>query len=161
MALRRVITIGAYGFSSEAFISALVAAKVDLFCDLRARRGLRGRDYAFTNSQRLQARLRDVGIRYSHFPELAPTTEIRSLQHRADTEVGVAKRERDQLGDSFIAAYLALLAGRPALDALDRIASMASAPALFCVERLPSACHRSLVAEQLAREAIPVEHLVP
>jgi uncharacterized protein (DUF488 family) len=161
MALQRVITIGAYGFTSDAFFSALVTAKVDLFCDLRARRGLRGRDYAFANSQRLQARLRDVGIRYSHFPELAPTTEIRSLQRRADTEVGVAKRERDQLADSFITAYLALLSGPPALDALDRIASMASVPALFCVERLPSACHRSLVAQRLAKEAIPVEHLVP
>jgi uncharacterized protein (DUF488 family) len=150
-----------YGFTADAFFSALVTADVDLFCDLRARRGLRGRDYAFANSQRLQARLRDIGIRYLHFPELAPTTEIRSLQHRADTEVGVAKRERVRLGDSFITAYLALLTGPPALAALDRIASIASVPALFCIERMPSACHRSLVAERLARDAIPVEDLVP
>jgi uncharacterized protein (DUF488 family) len=161
VALHRVITIGVYGFTSDAFFSALVTADVDLFCDLRARRGLRGRDYAFANSQRLQARLRDLGIRYLHFPELAPTTEIRSLQHGADSEVGVAKRERVQLGDSFMTAYLALLTGSPALAALDRIASIASVPALFCVERMPSACHRSLVAECLARDSIPIEHLVP
>lgn len=161
MALQRVITIGAYGFTSDVFFSALVTADVDLFCDLRARRGLRGRDYAFANSQRLQARLRDIGIRYLHFPELAPTTEIRSLQHRADTEVGVGKRERVRLGESFISAYLAVLTGPPALAALDRITATASVPALFCVERLPSACHRSLVAQQLARDALPVEHLVP
>jgi uncharacterized protein (DUF488 family) len=161
VALQRVITIGVYGFTSDAFFSALVTAKVDLFCDLRARRGVRGRDYAFANSQRLQARLRDFGIRYSHFPELAPTSEIRSLQHQADREVGVAKRERGRLADSFTTAYLGLLTGPAALAALDRIASTASVPALFCVERLPSACHRSLVAERLARDTIPVEHLVP
>lgn len=161
MALQRVITIGVYGYTADAFFSALVNANVDLFCDIRARRGVRGRDYAFANSQRLQARLRDLGIRYWHLPELAPTTDIRSLQRRADANAGLAKRERPELAESFVTAYLEMLAGPASLAAIDRIASAASVPALFCVERLPSACHRSLVARRLAMDAVPVEHLVP
>jgi hypothetical protein len=36
------------------------------------------------------------------------------------------------------------------------------AGALFCVERDPEACHRSLIAERLATEhGIAVEHLRP
>src|SRR4051794_10361443 len=109
MTPQRVITIGVYGFTAETFFSALIGAEVDLFCDLRARRGLRGRDYAFANSRRLQARLGEFGIEYHHFPELAPTAEIRSLQHRADTDTGVAKRGRSELDERFVAAYRSLL----------------------------------------------------
>jgi len=113
------------------------------------------------NSQRLQARLSELGVRYWHLPELAPTPELRSLQRRADANAGIGKRERPELAESFATAYLELLTGPAALAAIDRIASAASVPALFCVERLPSACHRSLVARRLAMDAVPVEHLVP
>lgn len=161
MTPQRVITIGVYGFTAETFFSALTSAEVDLFCDLRARRGLRGPDYAFANSKRLQARLVEFGIDYQHFPELAPTAEIRSLQHRADSHIGVAKRGRSELDERFVLAYRSLLAEPAAVAALEQITEAAAAPALFCVERLPTACHRSLVAERLARDGIPIEHLVP
>jgi hypothetical protein len=37
-----------------------------------------------------------------------------------------------------------------------------AASALFCVERDPEACHRSIVAERLAAEfGLPVTHIVP
>ena len=64
---------------------------VDTFCDLRARRGVRGREYAFANSQRLQARLAELGIRYVHRLDLAPSAATRSQQHAADAATHTRK----------------------------------------------------------------------
>jgi hypothetical protein len=73
MSLGRVGTIGVYGFDADRFFAAVLDARTDLFCDLRARRGVRGREYAFVNARRLEQRLGELGIAYRHFPELAPT----------------------------------------------------------------------------------------
>jgi hypothetical protein len=35
------------------------------------------------------------------------------------------------------------------------------AGALFCVERDPEACHRSLIADRIATHGVPVTHLRP
>jgi uncharacterized protein (DUF488 family) len=161
MSLQRVTTIGVYGFDADGFFAALVANEIDLFCDLRARRGVRGREYSFANARRLEAKLSELDISYRHFPELAPTHEIRALQHAADASAGVAKRGRDELSPPFVAAYEQLLDGTAARDALSAIRQAASIPVLHCVERLPSACHRSLVAAQLAADNVPVEDILP
>ena len=42
-----IVTIGVYGVDEAGFFAALQAASVDIFCDLRARRGLRGVDYVY------------------------------------------------------------------------------------------------------------------
>jgi uncharacterized protein (DUF488 family) len=161
MSLERVATIGVYGFNADSFFDALVDNDVDLFCDLRARRGVRGREYAFANARRLEAKLAELRIPYRHFPELAPTKEIRSMQHAADVSAGVAKRYRDVLSPAFVDAYEQLLGGSAARRALDAIREAACVPALLCVERLPSACHRSLVAARLASNGISVDHILP
>jgi putative nucleic acid modification protein with dual OB domain len=57
----KIVTIGAYGFDKESFFQALLDAKVDTFCDLRMRRGMRGSTYAFVNSSSLQSRLGELG----------------------------------------------------------------------------------------------------
>ncbi|WP_349829476.1 hypothetical protein [Brevibacterium litoralis] len=44
--------------------------------DVRQRRGVRGTEYAWANSRRLQAALAANGIDYRHHRELAPTTEL-------------------------------------------------------------------------------------
>src|SRR5438128_11097069 len=101
----KFVTIGVYGFSEERFFGALRDAGVDTFCDIRMRRGLRGSLYAFANSARLQERLREMGIRYSHFKELAPTEQIRERQKQEDKKLRIAKRARTGLGDAFTQAY--------------------------------------------------------
>src|SRR5436190_15355416 len=100
-----IFTIGAYGSTAESFFSALTEAKIDLFCDIRARRGVRGSEYAFVNSTRLQNELAALGIGYVHFPELAPSKEIRGRQGAMDKTAKVAKRKRMELGDEFVAGY--------------------------------------------------------
>jgi len=160
--LERILTIRVYGFTGERFFEAITAAECDLFCDLRARRGVRGREYTYANATRLQQELAARGIKYRHFPALAPTREIRSLQYQADAAAGVAKRKRDELHPTFIEAYHRLLAAPETREAMAEIAATSRAPLLFCVERLPQACHRSLVAAHLAEGgSIPVKNITP
>jgi uncharacterized protein (DUF488 family) len=161
MPLQRVATIGVYGFGAERFFAAVLDAKVDLFCDIRARRGVRGRDYAFANARRLEQQLAQLGIAYRHFPELAPTSETRALQHAADSASGVAKRSRSELTPAFVAMYEELLEQPQARASIEEIRETSSVPLLLCVEREPRACHRSLAAERLAGTDVPLEHLLP
>jgi uncharacterized protein (DUF488 family) len=159
----KIVTIGVFGFSEEAFFDALQTARVDTFCDIRQRRGVRGAPYAFCNSQRLQTRLAELGIRYLHRKDLAPTTAVRQIQYDADKANNVAKRQRATLGQAFIDAYQeTVLADFEAQSLLDDLEIGAQVVALFCVEREPGACHRSLVADKLQEElGLEVEDILP
>ena len=158
-----LFTIGAYGSTADRYFVALKDAKIDTFCDIRARRGVRGSEYAFVNSKRLQDELAKLGIRYIHFPDLAPSAEIRSRQGEVDKTAKIAKRKRTELSDEFIAAYHETVL--PKFDTSDFLASLpadAERIVLFCVEREPAACHRSLLAARLEQDlGITVTHLLP
>ena len=152
----KFVTIGLYGFDDASFFQALSAAQVDTFCDIRWRRGVRGSDYTFANSQRLQARLVEMGIRYLHRKDLAPTPAVRQRQNEADKASKTAKRQRAGLSPAFVDAYREeILAHFDPQSLLDDLPPDAQVVALFCVEREPAACHRSLVAEKL-REVLGV-----
>lgn len=160
----RITTIGAYGFSEERFFDALRKAGVDTFLDIRQRRGVRGREYAFVNATRLQAKLAEQGIRYVYAPTLAPTNEIRQVQRDADASTGTAKRDRSRLSPEFSAAYRrARLAEFTWADLESAVGPHARTVCLFCVEGRPEACHRSLVVEHLLRErpSTDVENILP
>jgi uncharacterized protein (DUF488 family) len=130
--------------------------------DVRQRRGVRGREYSWANAARLHAALAEAGVRYSHHKELAPTTELRQLQYRVDDQLGVGKRSRTHLAPEYAARYL-----HEILDQADLRPLIAEFPAdgvaaLFCVERDPDACHRSLIAKRLAEEhGFAIVHLLP
>lgn len=161
--MNKVITIGAIGYTAETFFDALRQAGVDTLVDVRRRRAVRGREYAFANSQRLQARLAELGIRYLHRLDLAPPNDIRQRQAEADAAAGVAKRQRAELSPLFVNAYeREVLDGFQPQSLRDELPDDAKVIALLCVERLPAACHRSLLAERLGREwGVAVEHLIP
>lgn len=151
-----------YGFSQEDFLATLHDADVALLLDVRQRRGVRGPDYAWANSQRLQAALAAAGISYEHHRELAPTTELRHLQYREDAKLGVGKRSREQLAPEYRERYLAEILSKVDLDALVASLPRERTSVLLCVERDPDACHRSLIAQQLAaRSGSGVVHLLP
>jgi uncharacterized protein (DUF488 family) len=151
-----------YGFSGASFLKALLAAEVRRVLDVRQRRGVRGSQYAWANSLRLQAALAKAGIGYSHYPELAPTTELRQLQYREDDRLGVGKRSRVELSPKYRKRYISEI-----LDHVDLGALLGEQPvrerfALLCVERDPEACHRSLIAERLIEDhGVRVRHLLP
>jgi uncharacterized protein (DUF488 family) len=149
---RRIITLGVYGATEDEFFQRLVDEQVDLFVDIRARRGLRGRDYAFANSGRLQARLQALGIDYLHLKALAPTDAMRAQQAQADKAGKVQKRQRTRLSDAFAEAYQReVLQPFDAAQFLGALKPEHRVICLFCVERAPEACHRSLAAPYLTR----------
>ena len=159
----KLLTIGVYGFDEEDFYSVLLHKGVDGFCDIRQRRGLRGSRYAFANSRRLQEKLKDLGIHYVHIKALAPTEEIRRLQKTADQSSQTKKRQRGGLSNDFIEAYKAAILDHYDPETfLDEIGQGREAVVLFCVEREPKACHRSLAADFLAQMLdLEVEHIRP
>ena len=160
--MRRIVTIGAYGFTAGTFLDALAGGGVGLLLDLRQRRGVRGPDYAWANSLRLQRSLAAAGIGYRHVKGLAPTTELRRLQYREDDRRGVGKRNRIALAAAYAERYTREVLGPFDLDALVAELPEESATALLCVERDPEACHRSLVAARLrAEHGLPVTDLRP
>jgi uncharacterized protein (DUF488 family) len=160
--MKQLATIGVYGFTPDEFLRALSEADVRLLLDVRQRRGVRGPQYAWANAKRLQAALAEAGVGYRHHPELAPTTELRQLQYREDDRLGVGKRSREELAPEYRQRYLSEILERADLaDLVSRLPDD-GAGALFCVERDPEACHRSLIADRIAAAyGVPVTHLHP
>jgi uncharacterized protein (DUF488 family) len=160
--VRTIATTGVYEFDLESFLAALRKHDVTQVVDVRQRRGVRGREYAWANSARLQAALAEAGIGYRHLPELAPTTELRHLQYAEDERRGVGKRSRRELAPAYVEGYT-----REILDPADLSVLVDGLPeegiaALLCVERDPEACHRSLIAARLAEElGFRVIHIRP
>src|SRR5712691_590913 len=139
----RIVTIGVYGFDKQSFFQALLDAKVDTFCDIRMRRGMRGSTYAFVNSSSLQRQLDELGIRYLHIKDLAPNHEMREKQRQEDEKLGVAKRTRIGLGQKFIRAYEnECLSTFDSGEFIKKLSPGTHVICLFCVEREPQACHR-------------------
>lgn len=160
--VKRVCTIGVYEWDLETFLSALRDAEVRLLLDVRQRRGVRGPQYAWANSQRLQRALSDAGIGYRHHPDLAPTTELRQLQYAEDARQGVGKRSRVELAPAYRLGYTHQILDRADLKQVVRELPERGAASLFCVEADPEACHRSIVAERLhAQHGIKIVHLRP
>jgi uncharacterized protein (DUF488 family) len=158
----RLYTIGAYGFDAEGFFAALQEAEIDLFCDIRLRRGMRGAAYAFANSQRLQTRLAELGIRYLHRPDLAPSRDLRARQEAADEAAGISKRQRTALGEAFRAGYESEVLAELHSAALLAELQPARRIVFFCVEGHPAACHRSLLTARLAQDlGVEVRHIEP
>jgi uncharacterized protein (DUF488 family) len=157
-----IATVGVYEFDGSGFIRALNAAGVTRVLDVRQRRGVRGPQYAWANSQRLQALLAADQIGYVHVPELAPTTELRHLQYREDDRQGVGKRSRVRLSPEYIRAYTEEILDRVPLERLIEQLPVHGIGALLCVEATAEACHRSLVAQRLAdRSGFDIVHLEP
>jgi len=160
MKLPDIYTIGVYGSSEGEFFKKLTDHDIDTFCDIRLRRAVRGSQYAFANSQRLQHKLADLSIKYLHETGLAPTTEIIKLQDKFDKEHKIQRRKRDELTDIFKTAYKNKILSK--FDIRQFIANLEKSSAkklvLFCVERSPQACHRSLVTNKL-KEIYPDIHI--
>jgi uncharacterized protein (DUF488 family) len=148
----RITTIGIYGWTLESFLAALRAADVRVVLDVRQRRGVRGPEYAWANSLRIQAALENAGFDYRHHKELAPTTALRQVQYAADARQGIGKRSRVELAPEYRRRYLEEILERVDLSELVRELPAEGLAALMCVERDPEACHRSLIAERLVAE---------
>ncbi|MCP3818094.1 DUF488 domain-containing protein [Streptomyces sp. A3M-1-3] len=157
-----MVTIGVYGLHGESFLQRLRHADVRLLLDVRQRRGVRGPEYAWANSLRLRAALAHARIAYEHHLELAPTTELRQLQYAEDDRQGVGKRSRRELATEYTRRCTAEILDSADLTPVVSALSSGGVAALFCVERDPEACHRSLIAQRLAEQhRVTIDHLRP
>ncbi|MDB4656010.1 DUF488 domain-containing protein [Flavobacteriales bacterium] len=154
-------TIGVYNSTEEEFFGKLTESRIDTFCDIRQRRGVRGAKYSFVNSNRLQARLQEMDIKYGHVLGLAPTSEIRDMQKETDAKQKELKRDRSKLGFVFTTMYKKKILEGFDFDhfteQLDDVG--ASRIVLFCVEEKPEACHRSIVTNELEKLGYSITHL--
>jgi uncharacterized protein (DUF488 family) len=98
-------TIGVYGTTEQSFFTNLKKNGIDTFCDIRQRRGVRGKKYSYVNSTYLQNKLEEYGIKYLYINELSPTTEIRELQKEIDKKNGISKSTRQEIGKVFEIEY--------------------------------------------------------
>jgi len=161
-AVLKIATIGVYGFNGESFVHRLHEAGIGLLLDVRQRRGVRGQEYAWANSRRLQATLAEARICYEHHSELAPTTELRQLQYAEDDRQRVGKRSRRELATEYTRRYITEILDPTDLTPIVTALPSSGTAALFCVERDPEACHRSLIAQRLASQhRVTIEHLSP
>jgi predicted metalloendopeptidase len=146
-----VFTIGVYNSTEKGFFEKLAKNHIDMFCDIRQRRGVRGSLYRYVNSNYLQAKLREFGINYMYIKELAPTSEIRQKQKDADKLNNETKKQRTSLGKVFIEEYNSQILSK--FDMKELVTTLEKAGAInvvfFCVEEHASACHRSLVAKEI------------
>jgi uncharacterized protein (DUF488 family) len=149
-----IYTIGVYNSSEDIFFKKLIDSEVDTFIDVRQRRGVRGSKYSFVNSIKLQEKLTKLNIRYIHQLDLAPSTEVRDLQKKADLKKNELKQNREVLDDVFKNAFEDLILNR--FDWKSFIQNLqiqnSSKIVLFCVEEKACACHRSLIAKRIGEE---------
>jgi uncharacterized protein (DUF488 family) len=163
MSSLRITTIGVYGFNKSTFFEALREAKVAVFCDIRSRRGVRGTEFAFANSKRLQNKLHSLGIKYIYVKELAPSDSTRNLQRQANKASHATRLHMSRLCDAFIVAYETETLSSFKIDEfIQRFGLYNETITFFCVEGQPESCHRSLVAERFSRElGVSLVHLKP
>jgi len=148
-----IYTIGVYNSTEDSFFEKILKNNIDLFCDIRQRRGIRGSLYKYVNSKYLQDELKRLGVDYRYIKELAPTNEIRQKQKDADKIAGETKKQRTALGEVFSFEYRKQILG--SYDMTSLAAELTNSDyqnvVFFCVEEHASACHRSLVANKLAK----------
>ena len=146
-----IYTIGVYGSTEETFFSKLIEAQIDLFVDIRQRRGVRGNQYKYVNSNYLQAKLKELGIGYLYIKDLSPTKEIRMKQKEADKVIGETKQKRTKLGSVFVHEYVHQILEEYDIEALMRTIESDGYNQIvfFCVEEKAEACHRSLVVNRI------------
>lgn len=149
----KIFTIGVYGKTEKQFFSALTSNNIDVFCDIRQRRGVRGKLYTFANSIKLQHKLHELGIHYLYEQDLAPTRSAREKQWEEDKAKKTSKKYRTILSQAFISCYCEQILASFDFETLKEELTNLSARnvVLFCVEANAEACHRSLLAERLAK----------
>ena len=154
-------TIGVYNLTEELFFEKLTSNNIDIFCDIRQRRGVRGAKYKFVNSIWLQKKLNNLNIKYLYIKELAPTVDIRNIQKTIDKTVFESKHDRNKLGDAFIEKYKEIVIDNYDFDCFIHELKINNAEKVvsFCVEENPNACHRSIVSEELSKKGYEIRNL--
>lgn len=140
-ALARLMTIGYEGKSPQAFIDRLVASQVRRIVDVRQLPLSRRRGFSKTA---LSAQLAEAGIEYLH---------VRAA--------GNPFRHDAEPVEQLLARFRSYVSAAPSAITSLRQAVSGAPSALLCFEADPACCHRSVLADLLARttDGLRVRHL--
>ena len=141
-------TIGHSTRTIDAFLALLERERIAHIADVRRFPG--SRRHPQYGSEALARALADVGIGYSHHPELGGRRTPRSDSPNGAWRNASFRGYADYMQTPEFAA------------ALERLVATAaqSRTAIMCAEAVPWRCHRSLVADALVARAIPVLHIL-
>lgn len=136
-----VFTVGYQGRTADELADLLKERGIERVIDVRQNALSRKRGFSKTA---LRGWLEEAGIEYLHLPELGTPRELR----------------RDYVTPEEVRqGYLGHLRGKEALVEMLSLLVEQRRTALLCFERDPEACHRSVLADELARRGARVEHL--
>lgn len=109
----------------------------------------------------MQEKINQLGIKYNHVIELAPTLEIMDLQKEIDLQKRVPRRKRRELAPVFTVEYKNKILSKFNFDNFIKNLNQTGANrvTLFCVEEHAEACHRSIIADKLSSLNYKVTHL--
>jgi uncharacterized protein (DUF488 family) len=142
-----ILTLGYEGLSLDAFIRQLSAAGVTTVVDVRDLPLSHKRGFS---KRPLAEALTDAGIDYRHVKALGCPKPIRDELKKIGDRDSYFRKFRDHL--------------RRQDDALSELGKIidSSTACLICFERDPALCHRSIVAESVAKKTgATVRHLHP
>ena len=144
-----ITTIGYEAATVPGFLETLTAAGVELLVDVRAVASSRRPGFSKT---RLAANLAEAGIGYVH---------LRGLGTPADGRAAARAGRHAEMQRVF-AAHLATHDAQAELHELAELVEGGRRVCLLCFEADPAHCHRTLVAEALAKLVpVRVQHLHP
>jgi uncharacterized protein (DUF488 family) len=145
----KVATIGYEGATIEEVIRTLAEDGVQLLVDVRAVSSSRRPGFSKT---KLASTLLESGTDYLHLRGLGTPAEGRAA----------ARAGRHAEMRRIFTKHLRTLEARDDLDTLADLVASGRRVCLLCFERDPAHCHRTLVADALARRMpIEVHHLIP
>jgi uncharacterized protein (DUF488 family) len=147
MPKNKLYTIGYEGLTTAALLAKLKANNVAVVVDVREVPNSRKR--GFSKSQ-LDSRLRRAGISYVHFKSLGSLKAVRK------------KYKEDGDFAAFARSYAKTLKKEKGVLRLVASRVVQERCCLMCFEEKPESCHRSLVANEVAKQNggnIIVEHL--
>jgi uncharacterized protein (DUF488 family) len=147
--MKEIWTIGYEHATVPAFLDALTDAKVELLVDVRAVASSRKPGYA---KSRLRENVGTVGIEYLHLRGLGTPAEGRAAAHAGrHAEMHAIFREHLKTDEA-----------RADMETLAELVRAGRRCCLLCLEADPSHCHRTLVAEALAKIVpLRIHHLHP
>jgi uncharacterized protein (DUF488 family) len=144
-----VFTIGYQGTTVPAVLEALRDARVELLVDIRAVASSRRPGFAKTA---LAANVKTIGIEYLH---------LRGLGTPADGRAAARAGKHTEMRRIFL-AHLATDDAQAELETLSDLVRDGRRVCLLCFEADAKHCHRSMVADALAKRLhVDVVHLAP
>jgi len=126
-------TIGYEGHDAASFVARLADHDIDVLVDVRENPISRKKGFS---KRQLESNLAEAGIRYEHVRALGNPSEIRK---GGGGTKAVLKRYAEHMDDRWDLA----------LEPVQALLEAGAAPALMCLEKAPSACHRSVVVDAL------------